>query len=68
LQVEDDGPGIPPDKLADILKRGVRADENIHGHGIGMAVVNELVGLLGGILEGQKSNSLGGMKWNVYLP
>jgi two-component system sensor histidine kinase PhoQ len=68
LQVEDDGPGIPPDKLADILKRGVRADENIHGHGIGMAVVNELVGLLGGILEGKKSDFLGGMKWNVYLP
>jgi two-component system sensor histidine kinase PhoQ len=68
LQVEDDGPGIPPDKMAEIIKRGVRADENIHGHGIGMAVVNELVGLLGGVLEGKKSDTLGGMKWNVYLP
>ncbi|MCX7101381.1 MAG: ATP-binding protein [Methylobacter sp.] len=68
LQVEDDGTGIPPDKLAEILKRGVRADENIHGHGIGMAVVYELVSLMGGILEGKKSETLGGMKWNVYLP
>lgn len=68
LEIEDDGPGIPAGKLAEILKRGVRADENIHGHGIGMAVVNELVGLLGGLLEGQKSETLYGMKWSVYLP
>ncbi len=68
LQIEDDGPGIPTGKLAEILKRGVRADENIHGHGIGMAVVCELVGLLGGVLEGKKSDTLGGMKWDVYLP
>ena len=68
LQIEDDGPGIPAGKLADILKRGVRADENIHGHGIGMAVVYELVRLLGGVLEGKKSDALGGMRWDVYLP
>ncbi|MGR9114433.1 MAG: ATP-binding protein [Gammaproteobacteria bacterium] len=68
LQVEDDGPGIPVDHLNDILKRGVRADQNIHGHGIGMAVVNELIELLGGRLEGSKSKALGGMRWLVYLP
>jgi two-component system sensor histidine kinase PhoQ len=45
----------------------VRADENTHGHGIGMAVVHELVGLMGGLLEGKKSEALGGMKWSVYL-
>jgi len=67
LEIEDDGPGIPAGKLAEILKRGVRADENIHGHGIGMAVVYELIGLLGGLLEGKKSEALGGMKWSVYL-
>jgi two-component system sensor histidine kinase PhoQ len=67
LQIEDDGPGIPDGKLAEILKRGVRADENTHGHGIGMAVVHELVGLMGGLLEGKKSEALGGMKWSVYL-
>jgi len=68
LEIEDDGPGIPAGKLAEILKRGVRADENIHGHGIGMAVVYELIGLLDGLLEGKKSETLGGMKWSVYLP
>jgi two-component system sensor histidine kinase PhoQ len=68
LQIEDDGPGIPVGKFNEILKRGIRADENIHGHGIGMTVVYELIGLLGGNLEGGKSASLGGMRWSVYLP
>jgi len=68
LEIEDDGPGIPVGKFNDILKRGVRADENIDGHGIGMTVVYELIGLLGGKLEGGKSAGLGGMKWGVYLP
>lgn len=68
LQIEDDGPGIPEEKITDILKRGVRADENIQGHGIGMAVVNDLTELLGGQLLGERSNALGGMRWKVYLP
>ena len=67
LKIEDDGPGIPREKIADILQRGVRADENIQGHGIGMAVVSELVELLGGKLAGEKSEALGGMKWQVYF-
>lgn len=68
LTIEDDGPGIPVGKFNDILKRGMRADENIHGHGIGVSVVNELLDLLGGKLEGGSSVSLGGMQWSVYLP
>lgn len=68
LIVEDDGEGIAPEKMNEILQRGVRADENISGHGIGMAVVNELIELLGGKLLGGKSAALGGMKWRVYLP
>ncbi len=68
LEIEDDGPGIPAETIREILKRGVRADENTHGHGIGMSVVYELTGLLGGQLQGGKSQALGGMKWGVYLP
>lgn len=68
LQIEDDGAGIAAEKLSEILKRGVRADEKIQGHGIGMAVVSELVELLEGRLTGERSQALGGMKWKVYLP
>ena len=68
VQIEDDGPGIPKEKLNDILQRGVRADENIHGHGIGMAVVSELTKILNGKLKAEESKMLGGMQWSVYLP
>ena len=67
LLIEDDGPGIPLHKIDMVLQRGIRADENIQGHGIGMAVVNDLVKLLGGSLSGSQSASLGGMKWQVKL-
>lgn len=68
MQIEDDGPGLATDKISIILQRGVRADQNVDGHGIGMAVVQELVTLLDGRLEGGSSPKLGGMQWSVYLP
>lgn len=43
LEVEDDGPGIPIEKRERILERGVREDVGIEGHGIGLAVVSDLV-------------------------
>jgi two-component system sensor histidine kinase PhoQ len=67
LQIEDDGPGFPPGKVTEILKRCVRADENVKGHGIGLAMVNDMITLLGGKLVGGRSE-LGGAKWKVYLP
>jgi len=43
LGVEDDGPGIPEDLRDAVLKRGVRADTQRSGQGIGLAVVRETV-------------------------
>jgi two-component system sensor histidine kinase PhoQ len=43
LQVDDDGPGIPADKQDAVLARGVRADAATPGHGIGLAVVRDIV-------------------------
>lgn len=43
ITVSDDGPGIPPGKLDDILKRGVRADQTTAGHGIGLSIVQNIV-------------------------
>jgi two-component system, OmpR family, sensor histidine kinase PhoQ len=68
LHIEDDGAGIPVGKFNQILKRGTRADENIHGHGIGVSVVHEIIQMLGGKLDGGRSKSLGGMDWRIYLP
>lgn len=65
--IKDDGPGIPKEKLLQVLKRGIRADEHTQGHGIGLAVVNEIVRLSGGELKASKSD-LGGLRWDVVLP
>lgn len=50
IQIRDDGPGIPPHEIARILERGVRADQSISGHGIGMAIVRDIVQVYGGEL------------------
>ncbi|MBL4743073.1 MAG: GHKL domain-containing protein [Cycloclasticus sp.] len=64
--IEDDGPGISNDELTNVLERGIRADETVQGHGIGLAVVKELVTQYKGTLSSQKSAS-GGQKWVVFL-
>lgn len=67
LIIDDDGPGIPADRLKQVLGRGIRADEATQGHGIGLAVVCELVQLSGGSLNAG-SSGLGGNCWEVWLP
>jgi two-component system sensor histidine kinase PhoQ len=43
LEIEDDGPGIPVGKRHAIVTRGARADPDTSGHGIGLAVVSNIV-------------------------
>ena len=43
VEVEDDGPGIPAKQAPLLLNRGQRADPTVAGHGIGLAVVRDLV-------------------------
>jgi two-component system sensor histidine kinase PhoQ len=59
VSVEDDGPGIAPESAQDILERGTRADESVPGHGIGLAVVRDIVDAYGGRIEIGRS-ALGG--------
>lgn len=51
IQITDDGPGIQPDQIARILERGVRADQSTPGHGIGLAIVRDIVQVYGGELS-----------------
>ncbi len=43
LVVEDDGPGVPPEKYGTILKRGTRLDEQVRGSGLGLAIVGDIL-------------------------
>jgi len=67
VTIEDDGPGIPDADRPRILQRGVRADENVPGHGLGLAMVRETVELYGGRLEVDTS-PLGGARFTLRLP
>lgn len=68
LEIEDDGPGIADDERQRVLQRGARADEAVQGHGIGLAVVRELVNAYAGHLRIQRSERLGGAALIVQLP
>ncbi|HKT42984.1 MAG TPA: ATP-binding protein [Rhodanobacteraceae bacterium] len=65
IRVEDDGPGIPPEKLDKVLQRGVRGDERVQGHGIGLAIVDDIVRGYRGVLHVDRSGELGGACFHV---
>ncbi|NUS39745.1 MAG: sensor histidine kinase [Lysobacter sp.] len=68
LVVEDDGPGIPSEQVGALLQRGVRGDERVQGHGIGLAIVQDIVRGYRGELEVGRSEELGGARFEVQLP
>ena len=68
LSVEDDGPGIAQDKIEKVLQRGVRGDERVQGHGIGLSIVQDIVHAYQGELVVDRSPELGGARFSVSLP
>jgi signal transduction histidine kinase len=67
LSVDDDGPGLPPGKVAVVAAPGVRLDESVPGTGLGLSIVRDLVELLDGVLTFETSD-LGGARAVVRLP
>ena len=67
ILVEDDGEGIPLILREAILERGVRADSQQSGHGIGLAVAVDLTeNYLGSLTLGE--STLGGAQVRIQLP
>jgi two-component system sensor histidine kinase PhoQ len=66
--VEDDGPGISAEDRIRIGQRGVRTDETVPGHGIGLAMVQDTVELYGGTMTIRSSSALGGAAFEIRLP
>lgn len=65
--IEDDGPGLPPERREDVLRRGERLDESAPGSGLGLAIVNDLARAYSGALQLDHSE-LGGLKVTLELP
>jgi len=68
LTVEDDGPGIPPEQVERLLQRGVRGDERVQGHGIGLSIVQNIVRSYHGELTVDVSKELGGARFSIRIP
>lgn len=68
IRVADDGPGVPEGERAGLLRRGSRLDEQESGHGLGLAIVNDLVVDYAGHIELSRAAELGGLEVRVRLP
>ena len=67
VAVDDDGPGVDPSLRAQVLARGVRADQRVRGSGLGLAIVSELAELYGGSIT-LETSPLGGTRARLELP
>lgn len=66
LVIEDDGPGIPVAQRKQLFQRGTRLDTYKEGHGVGLAIVAELVASYSASLQLEDSE-LGGARFSVQF-
>jgi signal transduction histidine kinase len=67
FEVSDDGPGLPPEKRSEVIKRGERLDETVPGTGLGLSIVADLAKLYGGELTLDRGEK-GGLSATLRLP
>jgi signal transduction histidine kinase len=67
ITIEDDGPGLPSERRAEVFKRGERLDENEPGSGLGLSIVDELARAYGGGAA-LSDSALGGLRVVLDLP
>jgi signal transduction histidine kinase len=67
ILIEDDGHGVEQPQTL-LSQRGTRLDERVAGHGLGLAICQEIVNAYGGTLQLGRSGELGGLRVEVQLP
>lgn len=67
IRVEDDGPGLSPERSEAVFERGRRADERTPGSGLGLGIVRDLADLYGGWAQ-IRTGDLGGACVVITLP
>ncbi|MDC0494430.1 ATP-binding protein [bacterium] len=65
IMVEDDGDGIAQSQADQLMQRGVRTDSYDQGHGVGLAIVSDLVDSYGGAVVIGQSEKLGGARFSL---
>lgn len=67
IRVDDDGKGIAAEQREAMLRRGVRADQQVPGSGLGLAIVDDLARMYGGQVV-LADSPLGGLRAVLTLP
>ncbi|HET8898149.1 MAG TPA: sensor histidine kinase [Rhodanobacteraceae bacterium] len=67
IRVDDDGKGIATAQREAMLRRGVRADQQVPGSGLGLAIVDDLARMYGGQVV-LADSPLGGVRAILTLP
>ena len=72
IQVEDDGPGIPPDQRGEAIKPFTRLDQARNqnmgsGVGLGLAIATDIARAHGGVLRLGQSDRLGGLRADIVI-
>ncbi|MCR9139045.1 MAG: ATP-binding protein [Alphaproteobacteria bacterium] len=67
ISVEDNGPGMPDDQIAEAMKRGRRLDESKPGTGLGLSIIKEITGEYKGSVVLDRSQ-MGGLRVRLKLP
>ncbi len=68
IRVADDGSGLDNEQLEQLAQRGVRLDESVEGHGLGLAIAKDIVKLYGGEMSFGRSAQWGGLEVEIVLP
>jgi two-component system sensor histidine kinase TctE len=69
LEVQDDGPGIPPSERQRIFERFHRLDnESTEGSGLGLAIVHEIAQRHGATIEVADGENRRGTRFTVSMP
>lgn len=72
IDVEDDGPGIPPEARTDIFKPFARLDDSrarsSGGYGLGLSIVQKIMAGHRGSVTIDTSPSLGGARFTLLVP
>lgn len=67
IEIEDNGEGIPKDKLQKIFDMFYRASENSEGSGLGMYIVKNVIKKLNAKIDVQSEEGFG-TKFTIYVP
>jgi len=67
ISVDDDGPGRSEQELEQLAQRGIKLDETVEGHGLGLSIAKDIIKLYNGQMQFKHSQGLCGLHVGITL-